>query len=437
VKVAIIGGTGEFGGLFARFFKDAGHEVVITGRNERKGTRAAGTFGVEFTSDNKEASSKADAVFVSVPIETTVEVIKEVAPFVREGCLLADFTSVKVEPCAAMQKHAGKGVEVVGMHPMFGPRIPSLEGQTVILTPVRSKKWLELLEGFLSKRGARVFISTPEEHDRTMGAVQVLTHFAYITGAAAIKELGVDVKQSRNFASPVYELMLDLIARIVGQNPHLYAAIQMHNPYTAEVHETFIREAERLKEAVREKDVETFTFIMAEAAKSIGDVDAAMGKSDKAIAALTEELKELKTSIGREVALRHIYSNAVHVGTLKEVNPEEVLIERPGRKTKLKLSNVELLDDAGTWVWKAENLPKKRRDFSVLVLEEADEKTIANIVKTSDRRITSCEVLDVYTGSGIPADRKSVTLRVEAVEFEAGDFERVVKLLKGIGGRLR
>ena len=43
-----------------------------------------------------------------------------------------------------------------------------------------------------------------------MSIVQGLTHFSYIAIAATIEKLGIDIKESRKFASPVYSLMLDM-----------------------------------------------------------------------------------------------------------------------------------------------------------------------------------------------------------------------------------
>ncbi|MFQ6137181.1 MAG: prephenate dehydrogenase [Candidatus Hydrothermarchaeales archaeon] len=437
MKIAIIGGTGEFGRVFARIFREEGHEVVVTGRDVEKGEKVAKSVGVEFSNANIKTAKESDVVIISVPIESTREVIKEIAPHLRSGSLLADFTSVKIEPCRAMEEFANEGVEIVGMHPMFGPRITTLEGQTVILTPIRASKWIEFLTGFFERHKTRVFISTPEEHDRIMSVVQGLTHFAYITAASTIKELDVDVKFSRKFASPVYELMLDLIARIVGQNPRLYASIQMRNPEVKGVHEAFIKEATRLQRIVRDEDMKGFVKTMASSAKALGDVDAAMGRSDKAISALNAELKRLKESIGEEVAVRHIYSGAVHLGKVKSIGPESVTLTTPKGDTKLKLSNVELLDDREVQKWKAENFPVVERDFSVLLPKHADEEILRGVVENSDDRIVSCDVVDVYEGEQIPKDKKSITLNVKAVDFKARDFEKISGLLEGIGGVLR
>ncbi|MEE9594159.1 MAG: prephenate dehydrogenase [Candidatus Hydrothermarchaeales archaeon] len=435
MKIAVIGGSGEFGRLFAAQFKEDGHEVTITGRDVHKGEKVAQELGVAFTTDNVAAAKASDVVMISVYIENTLEVIEEVAPHVRTGCLLMDVTSVKEEPCAAMEKFAGKDVEIMGTHPMFGPRVTSMEGLTFILTPVRVKKWKGFVMDFLEKQGAKVFSTTPEEHDRMMSVVQGLTHFAYISAASTLRELNVDVGKTRNFASPVYELMLDLIARIVGQSPQLYASIQMHNPRVKEVHEVFIDEARKLSSIVKEKDVGSFTKLMANAARHLGDIDASMGRSDKAIRALTSELKRLRESVGKEVALKHIYSGAVHIGVVKDVAPDEVSIEnKSGKKVTLKLSNVELLSWQELRRWKSENLSMDKRDFSVLFPGEVDEETVRVVVKNMDHKIVSCSVLDTYAGKQIPEGKKSITIRVEAVDF---DLAKVEDLLKGLGGVIR
>lgn len=437
MNIGIIGGTGEFGRSFARWFKEDGHQVVITGRNTSKGERISKSLGVEFSNDNIKTASEMDIVIVSVPIENTVEVIKEVAPHMKKGSLLSDFTSVKIEPCNAMEEFAPEDVEIIGMHPMFGPRVTTLEGQIVILTPIVSKKWEKFITDFLTKHKARIYFSTPEEHDRIMSIVQGLTHFAYITLASTIRELEVDVQYSKRFASPVYKLMLDLIARIVGQNPVLYASIQMNNPEITKVHDAFIEEAVRLQTIVKDKDIDNFVKFMGNSAKVLGDVDAAMGRSDKAISALTLELKKLKESIGTEVAVRHIYSGVVHIGNVTIVDPETVVLETAKGRIELKLSNVELLDKDEKEKWMTSNLKSEARDFSILLPEHANGNILTMVIKNSDKRIVSCDVVDIFEGKQIPEGKKSITLRVKAVNFESKDFDHVSEILKGIGGVLR
>ena len=110
---------------------------------EREG-RGRRRLGVRYAQDMMAEVEKSDVVLVSVIIEKTVEVIQQVAPRMQSGSLIMDVTSVKSGPVKAMKTYAPKGVEVLGTHPMFGPTMPTLSGQTIIFTPVEGKtgKWL-------------------------------------------------------------------------------------------------------------------------------------------------------------------------------------------------------------------------------------------------------------------------------------------------------
>src|SRR5690606_34762536 len=157
--------------------------------------------------------------------------IKDVAPYLKDGSLLIDVTSVKEEPAQIMQKYTPESVEFLPTHPMFGPRVRSLDGQVVVLTPLKKGHWYKKGMNFLESENARIIETTPQVHDQMMSIVQGLTHFAYISIAATLERLQVDVAGSRKFASPIYSLMLDMIARITAQNPYLCYSIQTRNQY--------------------------------------------------------------------------------------------------------------------------------------------------------------------------------------------------------------
>ena len=274
MRISIIGGTDGLGKWFARFLKSRGFEVIVTGRDINKGKNVEKELGVTFTRDNIEAAKKGDVVIVAVPINVTEKVIREVAPHVREGALLMDITSIKEIPARTMEECVKEGVCVIPAHPMFGPSTPSLKRQVVILTPSEkhmSNPWFKRVKNFLEREGARVVVMSPREHDKVMGIIQGLTHYAYIALGTMLKELNVDIKESRKYASPIYELMINIIGRIVGQNPYLYADIQMYNPQIGHIHEAFIKECMKLKDIVARKDRESFVKILKDINKRFND----------------------------------------------------------------------------------------------------------------------------------------------------------------------
>jgi prephenate dehydrogenase len=434
LKIAVIGGTRGLGRWIAAFLSGKGLKVVITGRNRITGESISKKYGLMYTPDNVEAASTSDVVIIALPIDVTTEVIKEIGPEMKEGSLLLDVTSVKEEPSKIMNQFAAKGVEVLPCHPMFGPRIRSLDGQVVVLTPIVTGKWYNKVLNFLESENTRVIVTTPEIHDRMMSIVQGLTHFAYISIAATIEKLDIDVKESRKFASPIYSLMLDTIARITAQNPYLVYSIQTKNSYIGETHDTFLKTFKELKDMISTGKREEFVDTMSSAAKHLDDIESALGRSDKAISALTAEVSFLKNLFGQEVGLRHIYSGKIHIGFLEELTPDFVTLRKNKNTTRLKLANVEVLSPEELKKWKLKNYPKFSYDISGIFPEECDPSVIASTIKNL-KDIVDAEVIDTYKGIQIPKGNISVTIRYTAIEDISSDA--VSKLLNGFGVKIR
>ncbi|MHC1756251.1 MAG: prephenate dehydrogenase [Methanosarcina sp.] len=455
-KILILGGTGEMGQWFTRFFKEKDYEVTVWGRGGK--VEVARRLDVPFASDLEAVIPESDIVIVSVPINVTEETIAEVAPKMKAGSLLMDFTSIKVKPVEAMKKFAPGAVEILGTHPMFGPTIPTIRGQTVILVPVkgRSEKWFPTIRQLFEENGAHVEITTAAEHDRLVSVVQGLTHFAYIAIGATIDRLDFDIKKSRKFVSPVYSIMLDFVGRILGQNPYLYALIQMENPGVPEVHEAFIKECEELSSLVRAHDEEGFVRKMKAAARKYDDTAHALHRSDKLINSRITEYETILNSVGKVCGFSHIYSGKVHVGRVEKVGPNEIVLTKLVSKgtaphiknkfIKLKLENLRLLSESELREWRKENLKHSIRDISVLMPEGADPEVVLGAVNTN-KHLADCQISDVYNRANETVHEKNtsgtgklgVTYRIiifgdcnaDSVEAE------VTALLCGLGCRVR
>jgi prephenate dehydrogenase len=254
MKAGIIGGTGRMGRLFAKVFGKAGYEVLVSGR--KTAVTAA------------DIAKQCDIVIVSVPIRETVQVIGEITPLMRPGQLLCDFTSLKVRPVEAMLKSEA---DVIGLHPMFGPTVKSIKNQTIIVCPARAKESrVAMLVAIFEAQGAVCTIATPEEHDRTVAVVQGLTHFVTLCVADTVRRLGVDLHKTEQFESPVYQIELSLVGRLLSQDPALYADILQQNPYVPEVLAACRSSAADLAAIVDAKDPEAFRKFFEKNSRHLG-----------------------------------------------------------------------------------------------------------------------------------------------------------------------
>ena len=435
-NMTIIGGTRGLGRWLAEHLKND-FNIRITSRDESSGKPVAEEIGVEYNSNNIESIRDADIIVFSVPIEYMVETIKEVAPHAPEGSLLMDVTSVKTEPAEALEKYAPENVEILPCHPMFGPRVPTLKRQIIILTPVenRSNNWLPRVKDYLDKTECEVVITTPNEHDKYMSIVQGLTHFSYISLASTIRKLNINVKESRNFSSPVYTIMLDMVSRIVYQNPYLYYSIQKNNLETSNAREALIKESiylSNLIEAGREDD---FVKSVVESAKHLDGYEDALARSDKAISMLTQKSNVLAKSIGKEVGLKHNHSENVHMGIVKEVGSKNVILETGGSdEICFKLSNVDIMSENEVFEWKKSNLKLEHFNLSVLFPSKCDEKYLIEMFKNIEP-VLDVEIVDVYNGKQI--DDSLTSYRFHYTLFNKEDKEYVEEYIEGIGGTIR
>jgi prephenate dehydrogenase len=242
MKAGIIGGTGKMGQLFVPVFERAGYEVLVTGRSTAL--------------TNADLARQCELVIVSVPIRDTVRVIQEIAPLLTGDQLICDLTSLKVRPVEAMLASRAK---VIGLHPMFGPTVSSLRHQTIVVCPARTdEKTLRDLLAVLRKEGAECTITTPEAHDRMMAVVQGLTHFITLTMADTVRRLGIDIETTKAFTSPVYQIELALVGRLLSQDPSLYADILQMNPFVPDVLSVCTSSAGNLSQIVDSNDSELF-----------------------------------------------------------------------------------------------------------------------------------------------------------------------------------
>ncbi len=254
--VGIIGGTGKLGGLFKKIFEEESFDVLVSSRST--------------SLSKEELIRKSDIVIVSVPIESTIGVIREIVPFMTKEKLFIDLTSLKVGPVAEMLKSKA---DVLGAHPLFAPSIGAIKGQTIILCPERISniELYQIVNKIFIKKGANVLEMSPDAHDKMMGVIQGLTHFSAIALCHSLKDLNFDIKKSFECTSPVYRLTLDMAGRILNQEPELYADISILNPKTSEILSKYIKSAETLFNIIEDRDREGFIKFFEEASEYLGD----------------------------------------------------------------------------------------------------------------------------------------------------------------------
>lgn len=280
-KIAIVGGTGQFGRHLGQHLEDE-NDIYISGSSLERAKEVAERYGWEY-GEGTEIVKDTDIVIIAVPISVTEDVIHEVGPHVPEDALFTDITSVKQMPVEAMSEYSE---EVLGMHPMYAPS-NSIKGQKIVMCPEKGKQWT-MMEEFWEENGAELHFTEPETHDKAMSLVQGLMHFSELVVADVIRKSELGGEAMEEFSSPVYQLITDLTARMLNQKPGLYGSIQAENPENEEVRERFIESAEDIREIIG--DEEAFAEKFDELGEEF-DLGGAQNRTDMVIEFLSDDVR--------------------------------------------------------------------------------------------------------------------------------------------------
>jgi len=247
-KIAIIGGQGQMGQWFKRFFEGQGCRVLVA--------------DVDTPESPEEVAGQADVVVLSVPIPKVAEVAQRVAPYLKPEGLLMDLTSVKQGPLAAML--AAFPGEVVGTHPLFGPKEPNIVGRIMVLCPGRGERWFNWLKDLLLRADAKVKVTTAADHDCLMSFVQGVTHFMLIALGMAIRRLGIDPDRLDEYATPTFQNLHRLTRHLLSQDAWLYACIQLQNQENLRTLGAFEEAVAQILELIQKKDAEGLVRVLEE-----------------------------------------------------------------------------------------------------------------------------------------------------------------------------
>ncbi|MCK4883951.1 MAG: prephenate dehydrogenase/arogenate dehydrogenase family protein, partial [Candidatus Diapherotrites archaeon] len=285
---------------------------------------------------------------------------------------------------------------------------------------------------------AKIITSTANEHDQMTAIIQGLTHMIFIASACTFQEMSLDIERLKEFSTPVFEVFLSIMARVVIQNPEMYANIQSQNTHNSKTRELFIKNMGFLGKLADSKDTTNLKTNIASSAQSFKYPEEFLFESDKALAAINAEKQELSRLIGHKVALQNICSGKYHYGIVKEMDFDNIILEHNKTQTPMKIRNIRLLGKMEYTNWLNENVEKNYRDYSILVYEKCKPKIISNILEFAES-IDSVKLIDEYNGPQIKKGKKSLTFRLgffEDINSKKID-QSVKKTISGLGFSLR
>jgi len=197
-KITIIG-VGLIGGSLGLALKEKKPNFKIVGMDKQKIIEKAIARGAidEGTVNLEKGIKEADIVIIATPVKTILNILTQINPSLKKGCVVTDTGSTKKQIVEKANEVLSKDVFFIGGHPMAGSEECGIESanphlfqdRTYILTPTKKSNLitLEKISLLIKMIGANRLILDPIEHDRIVGAV---SHLPQITAVSLINTIG-------------------------------------------------------------------------------------------------------------------------------------------------------------------------------------------------------------------------------------------------------
>lgn len=212
MKIGIIGSHGKMALGFTQWWQNLGHTVIGIDRH---------------TTDYSEFAGAVDCIVICVPQSSLDEVEERLLPVLTSEHLVLDIVSRKRTVTTMLQRlHQQTGCRILPTHPVFGPSNIS-SGEVVVLCPDRdgtSANDLQIAREQLFPHMSCIEM-TAAEHDTAMLYIQGLQHFLELVYSEFLRQEAVNLPQIMEISSPVYQLQMLIIGRILGHDEDLYGSL--------------------------------------------------------------------------------------------------------------------------------------------------------------------------------------------------------------------
>jgi prephenate dehydrogenase len=273
-NVTIVG-VGLISGSFALALKDKGiaKNIIGVSRTQASADKAKELGIIDEALPLEEAVKKSDFIYVAIPVDATIPVMKEIMGLVNDKQIVADAGSTKLALCTALKNHP-KRKRFVATHPMWGTEYSGPEAAVREAFKDRScvicereesdKEAVTIVENIYKALGMHIVYMEAENHDIHAAYV---SHISHITSFA----LANTVLEKEKEGDAIFELAgggFESTVRLAKSNPSMWAPIFMQNRENVlDVLNEHITQLRKFKSSLEKENVEYLTELMENANK--------------------------------------------------------------------------------------------------------------------------------------------------------------------------
>jgi len=256
-------GTGLIGGSFSLDIQDEYPKARVYGIDSNPEHLAESKkLGVIHEGATISDLSQADVVFVTVPVDASLDLLSEILDAVNDDAVVIDAGSTKQSICDAVRKHP-KRRNFLAAHPIAGTEFSgpgaALKGlyrdKTNIICEIEQTafKLQERALDIFSKIGMRIRYMDPNSHDKHIAYVSHLSHISSFMLGKTVIEKEKNERDIFDMAGSGFESTV----RLAKSSPAMWTPIFRQNKANViETLEEYIRNLEKFKQLMQEDNFE-------------------------------------------------------------------------------------------------------------------------------------------------------------------------------------
>ena len=274
MTVTIVG-VGLISGSFALAMKEKGfaNKVIGVSRTQASLDKALELGIIDDVLPLEDAVRQSDFIYVAIPVDVTIPVMKQIMDLINEKQIVADAGSTKYALCKALQDHPMRK-RFVATHPMWGTEYSgpeaavrgAFEGRACVICEKEKsdKDAADVVENIYRSFGMHITYMDSESHD---------THAAYVSHISHITSFALanTVLEKEKEEDAIFELAgggFESTVRLAKSNPAMWAPIFMQNRENVlDVLNEHISQLRKFKSSLEKENLEYLTELMENANK--------------------------------------------------------------------------------------------------------------------------------------------------------------------------
>ncbi len=268
-------GVGLISGSFALAMKEYGFakNVIGVSRTEKSLQKALELGIIDEALPLEEAVKKSAFIYVAIPVDATIPVIKSILDLVNEKQIVVDAGSTKDVLCKSLENHPMRK-RFVATHPMWGTEYSgpeaavkgAFEGRACVICEKEKSDLdaVEIVENIYKTLGMHMVYMKSSDHDVHAAYV---SHIAHITSFA----LANTVLEKEKEENAIFELAgggFESTVRLAKSNPAMWAPIFMQNRENVlDVLNEHISQLRKFKSSLEKENMEYLKELMMNANK--------------------------------------------------------------------------------------------------------------------------------------------------------------------------